>query len=230
MNCPNCGKKIEENHKFCPSCGADIKTINEMKPNPSKNKSSLIAIIVIVIIILLSIIIFFILNKKEEKKELTSNTNTNSISNVSNNVSNENTNANTHKNTNSTSNTNQVPQNLTCTQNLRDQYGTYQVTHNYTFKNNQLSSYNMKMIVNLNKDAYKYRDNLIATYDKMYSQYKQVSGIKLYNTKRTDGFDYFIEIEDSKKVDKEKLKSMNLYLINYSGIKMAAYKNGATCK
>lgn len=241
MYCPNCNKKVEGNQKFCPECGSPIQVPSENNPNSSSPKSSLIIVIILVVIVLF-VLIFLLLNKKENKAESTSNSNTNSVSNVSNSASNTSTNTNSNTNTNTNTNTstntnkntnsnsNQVPQNLTCTQNLSDQYGTYYVTHDYTFKNNQLSSYKMKLVANLNKNSYKYRDTLINSYDQAYSQYKQVSGIKIYNTKRNDGFDYYIEIADSKKVDKEKLKSMNLYLINYSGIKMEAYKTGATCK
>ncbi len=239
MNCPNCGNKIENNQKFCPSCGRALTIENNNSENNQESKSGLIMIAAIIIIALIVGVGVFLQNRNSDSTSDNNDKkleNSNSVVSNSNTTSNQNTNQSTNTNTNtstnknSNTNSNKTPEKLTCTQSLQDRYGTYYATHNYTFKNNQLASYKMVMTANLNKQSYQYRDNIIATYDKAYAQYKAVSGIKISSNKRKDGFDYVVEIVDSKKVDKEKLKSMNLYLINYSGIKMEAYKKGAVCK
>ncbi len=231
MNCPNCGNKIENTQKFCPNCGTSILN-NDNKEGTKRGIIMLIAILFIATIVGIGI---FLQNREKEtpnnskveesNTSVSINTNTNSGGNTNTNQL-TNSNSASNKNTNS----NKTPEKLTCTDSLQDQYGTYYVTHNYTFKNNQLATYKMVVTAKLNKQSLKYRDSLIATYDKVYAQYKSVSGIHVSANKKKDGFDYMVEIPDSKKVDKAKLKSMNLYLINYSGIKMEAYKKGIVCK
>ncbi len=216
MICRNCGNNIGD-RVVCPYCGMQNQQYQDTAPEKAKKNNNLGPIIIMIIAVIMAIGVFVFVNMSKVKvEESSSNTNetsnTNSLSNSSNVISNTNGN-----------------ESLTCTQILNDDYGTYQTTYEYTFKNNRLSFYQTTTVATLNQDSYSYRDSILRQYDEANIEYKNISGIEVDSQIKGNGFTYIIKIEDTSKVDREKLTAMNLYQVNYSSVKEDATKNGLTC-
>lgn len=217
MLCRNCGNNIE-NRTVCPYCGFNnYQPTVESKPKSVKSGGNLLPTIIILVVLAMAIGIYFWVNKNRIKVV---------EEEVPGSVSNSNTNTNTSSN--SSSNTAQT--NLVCTKQVNDVYGVYVSTYEYIFQYDKMTSYKLELKTTLKKEYYSYRDELFQKYDEENEYLKSVSGIKLGNEMKTDGFSYIVEIENIESVDKEKLKEMNLYSRNYSDIKTEATKNGMTCE
>ncbi len=217
MICRNCGNNIGD-RVVCPYCGMQNQQFQEAVPEKTKKNNNLGPIIIMVIAVIMAIGVFVFVNMNKVKvEENSSNVDTNKISNI-----------NTNSSSNIGSNTNE-DETLVCTQNLNDDYGTYQSTYEYVFKNNRLSSYKVTTVATLNQDFYSYRDSILRQYDEANVDYKNVSGIMVESQIKGNGFTYIVKIDDLSKVDREKLKTMNLYLVDYSSVKSTASKKGLTC-
>lgn len=220
MLCRNCGNNIE-NRTVCPYCGFNnYRPTVEKQEKHFKTSGNLIPTIIILVVLVMAIGVYFFVNQHRVKvveeevpsSSSTSNSNTTTSSNLTN------------------SNSNTAQNKLVCTQTINDVYGSYASTYEYTFQYDKLASYKLELDATLNKNSLSRRDELFQRYDAENDTLKDVSGIKLDNKMKEDGFSYTVEIENVEKVDNEKLKSMNLYSRSYSDIKAEASKKGMTCE
>lgn len=229
MICRNCGNNIGD-RVVCPYCGMQNQQAQLIDPKPPKKVANKGPIIIMIIMVIMAIAVFVFVNTNRIKVEEVDDSSSNS--NVATN-SNSTMNSNSASNivsSNSNSNSTEIPEHLVCIQELNDIYGNHKNTFEYTFERNKVISYKKIVEATLVPKYINYRDELLQQYEDADIPYQTVSGITIKSQRKSDGFIYTIEILDTSEVDSEKLKSMNLYSIDYFEIKKNADENGLTCQ
>ena len=51
MYCNNCGKKLDDDAKFCPECGSKIQSAQRVSEEPEKGGASKVLIIVAIVLL-----------------------------------------------------------------------------------------------------------------------------------------------------------------------------------
>ncbi len=247
--CPHCGTLVQISplpNSYPNPVGMPINGNNDS--NSKKNLTTFIILMAVLIVIV--VLSFYVSSKQEEEENSNSNTDSNSVidtstqtnSNSSTNTntnidtntntsSNVPTNTNTNSNTSSNPSTNtnsQNPTNLVCTSTQQDEYGSYQMVYEYTFKNDQMSSYHYTITAKLKSNYLSYRKEMLQTL-KDSENLSSLKGVTSKSTDTSDGFRYEVIISDVSKIDKTELANRGLYIRNYSSVKMNAYNSGLKC-
>lgn len=118
---------------------------------------------------------------------------------------------------------------MKCTKTVNNEYGKFVYTNTYKFKNDNLTTGEVKLKATLKSSYRNYRDSLISQLKSENKKYVKLKGISESVSKHSDGFTYTLKLNASK-LSSQELADMGYRTRNRSGVRMYAYNNGFSCK